>query len=475
LLSGALDVRLDAYMLDRTTSPDSILTTQTRTFAIVNGALNISLPESETQNQTYYFEFFSESVVVSYYFPEGGLYSGVVHQWTDNKWYVGDVHETNSAVLFRAAPTIRTKVFDRRVVIPNVASVEFSDLLPTGVTTDVLDTSIRRIAQVLTGDVQYIQALRGGPANKGAWSSTTYYEKDDFVTYAGSSWLCTATAPIVNSVPNDANANWICIAKKGDAGGTGGQATAYSAAGWLNQSWAPSAGVLRNQIETLAKLTDIGTLAPIASPTFTGNPSRSTAPTNADRSAGLATTAWTGTNFAPIDSPAFLNNPSAPTQALTDVSGKLATTKFVDDYARGRSWGVLVYAQQNVAFSLTSGTYVMVPFATEVVDSAGTFTNGIFTPTVTGLYRISCNLFLTVPSGAVGLYAAAIFQSNTIIGMLFLDTASGIYVSNSGQNTIQLTASTPYNVRAYASGSTPTIGIQAGVMNSLTIERVSLI
>jgi hypothetical protein len=189
----------------------------------------------------------------------------------------------------------------------------------------------------------------------------------------------------------------------------------------------------------------------------------------------LPTTNWVGSQFAPIDSPAFRNNPSAPTQALTDVSGKLATTKFVDDYARGRSWGVLVYAQQNVAFSLTSGAYLMVPFSAEVVDSQGSFTNGIFTPTVTGLYQFSCNLFFTVPSGAVGLYAAAIYQGNTNIGGLFLDNSSGGSVANSGQNTVQLTSGVPYHVRAYSSAAVPSIGIQAGTLNTLTIDRVSLI
>jgi hypothetical protein len=329
---------------------------------------------------------------------------------------------------------------------------------------------------VLTGDVQYIQALRGGPANKGAWSSTTYYEKDDFVTYAGSSWLCTATAPIVNSVPNDTNADWLCIARKGDAGGTGGQATAYSAAGWLNQSWAPSAGVLRNIIETLAKLTDIASLAPIASPSFTGNPSRSTAPTNADRSASLATTAWVGTNFATLDSPVLLNNPSAPTQAISDVSGKLATTKFVDDYARGRSWGVLVYAQQTIAYAIPSGSYAIVPFPTELIDSSNLFTvTGYFTPTVTGFYSVSCNLFFSVSSGSVGLYAAAIYQANTNISILFLDNATGVTVCNGGQAVVQMTAGLPYHIRAFSSAAAPSIGVPAGALNTLTIERVSLI
>jgi hypothetical protein len=474
LLSGALDVRLDAYMLDRSTTPDSILTTQPKTFAIVNGAINISLPESETQNQTYYFEFFSEATQVSYFFPEGGQYTGPVHQWTDLKWYVGDVHEANSKVLFRATPTIRTKVFDRRVVIPNVASVEFSDLLPTGVTTDVLDTSIRRLAQLLTGDVQYAQALRGGPDPKGPWNTTTYYQKDDFVTYAGSSWLCIATAPIVSSTPNDANPNWLCIAKKGDAGGTGGQATAYSASGWLNQLWAPSAGVLRNVIEGLAKLTDIANLASIASPAFTGNPSRTTSPLASDRSQQIPTTSWVGGLFATIDSPAFTSNPSAPTQAVTDVSGKLATTKFVDDYSRARTWGTIVYAQQNSAFSFPASIYTMIPFTTELVDSANLFLNGIFTPAATGLYDISYGGGMTVPSGAVGLYAVALHQGSSLIGILFLDVTTSGTVWQSGTVRLNLVAGTPYNLRIYVSGSNPSIPTGTPP-NWISIDRVSLL
>lgn len=479
LLSGALDVRLDAYMLDRSTTPDSILTTQPRTFPIANGVLDITLPESETQNQTYFFEFFAESPNIVFYFPEGGIYSGSTHLHTDGKYYVGDIHEASSKVLFRSVGVTRIKVFDRRVVIPNIAIAEFSNLLPTGVTTDVLDTSIRRLAQLLTGDVQYIESLRGGPQPKGAWDAATYYQKDDFVTYAGSSWLCRATTPIVNIPPTSNPSIWLCIAQKGDSGGTGGQSTAYSSAGWLNQSWAPSAHVLRNIIEQLAKLTDLSGLAPTNSPNFTGNPARSTSPLANDRSQQLTTTGWVGGNFATIDSPSLTGNPSAPTQATTDASGKLATTKFVDDYLRARSFGVLVNAQQLSQVSLVANTWVQIPFGTEVTDTANLFASGNFIASASGLYRFNASLFFAADT-ALTAADMSLFQlvsgTPTRIGCLLNQpiTTSGAVLT--GSIDCNLTAGQAYSIRALvASGTNARIVPQTTVIsNWLTIERLTL-
>lgn len=479
-LSGVLEVRLDAYMLDRSSTPDSLLTTEPRAFPIVNGLLDINLPESETQNQSYFFEFFSEKPVVNYFFTDGSLYSGVVHQHTDGRWYVGDFHETNSRVLIRSESLARVTVFNRRVVIPNVSEIDFVDLLPTGVTSDVLDTSIRRLAQLLTGDLQYVEALRGGPSPKGAWNATTYYHRDDFVTYSGSSWLCLAPLPIVNIPPNSSPTNWACIAEKGEPGGTGGTATPYNATGWQGQPWAPSAGVLRDVIETLARTSALADLAPKNSPVLTGNPSRNASPLSSDRSTQLATTEWAGNLFAPIVSPVFTGNPSVPTQPITDISGKVASTKFVDDYVKGRTFGVLVNVQQSSQLNLVGNSWTKVLFPTEITDSFGLFANGDFTPTNSGLYRFGCGLFFAADA-ALSIADISLYQivggTATRIGVLLYQPISGTSAILTGSVEINLTAGQTYSIRAFTeTSSNPRIAIAAGTTtNWLTIERVSLL
>lgn len=79
----------------------------------------------------------------------------------------------------------------------------------------------------------------------------------------------------------------------------------------------------------LTAATDISGLAPINSPHFTGVP---TAPTPAlnDNSGKIATTAYVqGQAYAPLNSPAFTGVPTAPTAAVDTNTTQLATTAFV--------------------------------------------------------------------------------------------------------------------------------------------------
>ena len=438
VLSGEVWVQLDGPLADYGTSPVSVLTKEIRKIPFTGGVLSFTLPESSTQNITYFFQVWSANALNS---------SGL------STYPIDSFH----------------------AIVPNSVSVQWSDLsIPSGISSDTIDGSIARLAAVLTSNQQYVDALRGGPQLQGTYSGAAIYRVGDAVRYSGTIWYYYSMVPTSGNTPTTGSAFWVEFALKGDPGGTGGTDTAYNATGWLGALWAPSANAIRNLVENV--LIKASTVTAMFTDTvLAGNPSRSTAPTNADRSSGLATTAWTGTNFATLDSPSLLNNPSAPTQSITDVSGKLATTKFVDDYIRGRSWGVLLYAQQNTAVTLTSGVYTIVPFPTEIIDSLNAFASGIFTPAVTGTYRISCNLFLKVPSGALGVYAAGIFQGSTHIATLFLGTSTGSDAIESGHATIQLTAGVGYQVRAFCSGTTPTIGIGATIQNTLTIDRVNLI
>lgn len=134
--------------------------------------------------------------------------------------------------------------------------------------------------------------------------------------------------------------------------------------------------------------------------------------------------------------------------------------------------GLMVQAQQNSGVTLTSGVYTVVPFPVEMFDGSNLFTGGIFTPSTTGSYRVSCNLFLSVSSGAIGLYAVGVFQSGTSIGTIFLDNATGVSVTQSGYVIVTLTAGTSYDFRAFCGGTSPTITIGSAIQNTLTIERL---
>lgn len=278
-LNGELWCSLDGQIIDETPVPDDIYTVKLHKFAIAAGVVNITLAESETSQVTYWFRFFAAN--------------------SDNE-------ETG----LDEDPTIEFHSF-----VPNQASVEFSQLVPTGITKDTLDTAISRLARILTQTADFAEQLRGGPNAKGAWNADTYYRKGDLVSYGGSSWLYIYNQPTLNIAPSTVNtAHWMLAAAKGNAGGTNGQDTAYNATGWDGAVWAPTANVLRDIIETLA---------PKASPEFTGNP---TVPLQllTDEDFSIANTLYVANKISDR-----LSNATFTTQANTDSSTKPATTAFV--------------------------------------------------------------------------------------------------------------------------------------------------
>jgi hypothetical protein len=320
-LSGFLRVTLDAPLVDSSTAPDSLHVAETKDFPITAGAISISLPQSQTSELTYFFEFFSESTVTNYYFADGGLYPGPRHFWTDSNWYTGAVHTANSSLLFQQVETRSKSVSSFHAIVPNVASCEFASLLPTGITTDVLDTSLRRVAELLVFTQAYAVLLRGGPRWKGDYVATTFYQLDDGVQYAGSSWIYINPDPAAGQTPSSTNTTyWMCSAKKGDPGGTGGTDIPYDAIGWDGATWAPSANAVRDIIELLARANNAA---------LTGNP---TAPTQAvgNNSTRLASTAFVIAEIiSRFTNTNLLGVPTCPTPLLPDNSGAIANTNFV--------------------------------------------------------------------------------------------------------------------------------------------------
>lgn len=320
-LTGTLRVTLDGPLVDTSSNPDSVQVPRAKDFAIAGGSVNINLTESQTLNLTYRFQFLVSTTTNAYYFVNGDLYTGPKHFWTDNNWYTGPVHTVDSVLLYEQPETTTETLLDFHAIVPNVASTQFSSLVPTGVTTDVLDTSIRRLAEILTSSVDYVEALRGGPRWMGVYNPVTFYQRDDAVSYGGSSWVYINANPAAGQAPSDLNTTyWLKLAAKGDAGGTGGNDTAYDPTGWNGATDAPSRNAVRDVFVTLA---------PLASPSLTGNP---TAPTQAvgNDTTRLATTAFVVAEIlSRFASPALTGAPTAPTQADTTNNTAIASTGFV--------------------------------------------------------------------------------------------------------------------------------------------------
>lgn len=321
-LTGILRVTLDAPLIDTTDSPDAVQVPATKDFAITAGAVSVTLTQSETASITYRFQFLTQQTINQYFFSDGDLYTGPKHYHTDSNWYTGSAHNDDSKLLFESSETRSETFLDFHAIVPNQSTCEFASLLPTGITTDILDTSLRRLAEILTGNIDYVEALRGGPRFLGTYSPTTYYKQDDSVSYGGSSWIWIDSDPGVGSAPSLSNPNWQQIAQKGDSGGTGGQDTAYSSGGWDGATWAPAANAIRDKIETLA---------PLASPVFTGNP-RAPLQLLTDEDDSIATTLYVADK---IDD--RLASLTVETKASGDSSTAPASTEFVKNVIGRRS------------------------------------------------------------------------------------------------------------------------------------------
>lgn len=420
ITSGILRIRLDAPMVEFSATVDSLLTQQAAEFAITNGAIpTINIPESATQQITYEFTLFVNTQTVEFYYPNGDRYDGPTILHTDSKWYTGISYRADaSQELDRFVRTTPRQIDQFHAIVPNTATVEYSALIPTRVTTDKLPTTIRQIAELLINVQQYRQALRGGPNAVGTFNPNIFYALDDWVEYDGSSYVYINPLTTRGNYPPNTT-YWQLVASRGATGtGTSGNNTPYDAATWNGQIDAPSRNALRNIIEQLARTSQLTGLAPLNSPVFTGNPSRSSNPIVTDNSTQLATTQWSRTLFAPIDSPTFTGNPAVPLQATNDRSNRPASTQWVDNYFNSLNLSSQPFfvARKTNAQTLTNGNNTIV-FNVELIDTANAFnpttTVFIVPPGRGGWYEFVAFVYLERSGGATFDALLSLIQGST--------------------------------------------------------------
>jgi microcystin-dependent protein len=298
---GDLTVTLDAPLVDNGTTPDSIYTLTPHTFIFSSGTLGgVNVVESATSNVTYHFVVNKYSTKTTYWLADGTQYDGPVVINSGN-YYTGTFYDADiSQQLGQLNTTESSVAMDFHAVVPNTSSVEFASLIPSRVSTDSLPRTVRSLAELLTTDADFVEALRGGPRFKGAYSATTYYQRDDSVTYGGSSWVFVNADPATGQTPSVVNTGyWQLLAQKGDAGGTGGNDTAYDATGWNGATDAPSRNAVRDIIQQLARITDLASYALLASPALTGNPTTPNQAANSNNTR-IANTAYVDGAIATI-------------------------------------------------------------------------------------------------------------------------------------------------------------------------------
>lgn len=482
--SGILRIRLDAPLFDYSATPDALYIQQATEFAITNGAIPaINLPESATQQITYEFTLLINTQEIEFYFPDGTRYDGPTMQHTDGMWYTGLTFRAGvSQELDRLVRTVPRQIDQFHAIVPNQASVEFSQLVPTRVSTDKLPTAIRQIAELLTGTQQYRQALRGGPNAAGTFSPTTFYVLDDWIEHDGSSYVYINLVTTRGNYPPDPT-YWQLVASRGATGtGTSGNNTPYDATTWNGQTDAPSRNAVRNIIEQLARTSQLASLAPINSPNFTGSPSRSSNPITSDRSTQLATTQWVGSQFATIDSPTFTGTPAVPLQATADRSNRPASTQWVENYfnALNLQSRPLFVARKINSQTLTSGANTTLSFEIEDIDTNSAFniSNATFTvPTgFGGWYEFNAQVWLERSGGTTwGGQLELVLSGRTIRLWQMHDTSTTAALA-SGSTIVLLNdgATAQLRITVNSSGTITNAAYNNIVLTQFSGKRLSL-
>lgn len=265
-LTGYVAVTLDAPIVN--TIQGKTYLPVTHKFTLVGGAIGFTLEPTEDDKTTYLFEVVSTTT----YTPEP----------------TEDVPDPDPVTLEEVVESFHAMVPD----VPG--TLNFTDLeKATLATKDTQDASLITIIRRLSASTEFWAAANTNLFRiKGVYNASASYINGDVVNFDGSAYVNISLTALTNQSPTQYPPGWRLLVAKGDTGsGTTGSTTPYNSAVWIDNV-APARSAVKDIIEQLAPKTTVDAKAPLASPIFTGTPSRNSSPPAADNSSQLANTAW---------------------------------------------------------------------------------------------------------------------------------------------------------------------------------------
>ncbi len=216
----------------------------------------------------------------------------------------------------------------------------------------------------------------------------------------------------------------------------------------------------------------ISTLATIASPAFTGNPTAPT-PSAGDNDTSIATTAFVQTelnDYATTASPTFTGTPAAPTATQGTDSAQLATTSFVQGEVENQAdnFAIIEDVKANDTFGgAASAGYNTRTLNTETYDPNGlvTLSSNQFT-LAAGTYEIVARApAIQVDSHRIDLYNVTDASYDIIGAAEFAPNAAttDALLTYAGGGVITIASSKTFEIRHYcqtANASTSAFGIR---------------
>jgi hypothetical protein len=193
--------------------------------------------------------------------------------------------------------------------------------------------------------------------------------------------------------------------------------------------------------------TALGTKAPTASPTFTGDPKAPT-PATADNDTSIATTA-------------FVNAFAIAQRSVTEIlTGKTLTDPSNVVSKRTLTNPVKVSAYRAAAQNTVGASFTTVSLDTEMFDTGNNFASSVFTAPVAGFYQVS---FQVVSGASVSRWAAGVFKNGTtteiIRGSEVAVSAGAFPAASGGSKLVQLAAADTLRLMVFSSSA---VAIQTG-------------
>lgn len=205
LISGKFITKLDAPLVDSSTTPDSIHYPKEQVHVVTNGNLNTAVPTitlNRSDEVTYTFRF-TYTVTDLILYLDGIEYAkqdynglktgGPWHTHTDTFKYTGEVHSAQSELLTtfnRQYDLDLFNPFHAHILTTYGTTVEWSELQHSSINTSNIDTSAFFIAGLIVERYKN-QLVSELLVPRGDWLAGTVYNKNDVVRY-----------------PSDNNAYW---------------------------------------------------------------------------------------------------------------------------------------------------------------------------------------------------------------------------------------------------------------------------
>jgi hypothetical protein len=225
---GRVTVQLRQILIDRSTTPDSLLTTQPSIYSVTNGVLNspalpgttlgqIFLPATVNEQVSYRFTIERTIQTTTWVMQDGSIYpDDAPRVQNSGKWWTGTVFISGESreitAVVRSTHEAIVDPFD--AILPDVTTIELVDLVDFGAEfVSNPQAGLSYLAQLLTTDTQYLNRLRVGRW-VGPYSPAVVYQFGDVVSHGSPSqgWISkTASASTKITPPASGqvgNADW---------------------------------------------------------------------------------------------------------------------------------------------------------------------------------------------------------------------------------------------------------------------------